>query len=272
MPELPEVETVRRDLEELRGERVEKCSVTLPRIITTPHAGDFCRLLLGRTIQEVRRRGKYLLLELDGGLEMVAHLGMTGALLFCSPAQPLAKHTHMLLEFASGRQLRYVDPRQFGELAVVPQGDHQAMRTLDHMGPEPLERGFTARALGERLASSARVKSALMNQERIAGIGNIYSDEILFLARIEPSRRADSLEPDEIKTLHRAIRQVLERAIDERGTSVENFVDARGRPGRYQQFHRVYGREGETCYRCGATIRRSKIGGRSAHYCPGCQR
>ena len=271
MPELPEVETVRRDLRELRGETFSSCRVSLPRIVTTPAPRQFCRLLKGGTIQNVNRRGKYIIFSLDTGREFIAHLGMTGALLFHGPRDPQARHTHAVFRFESGRELRYVDPRQFGELAVVPAGQYGPLKSLARIGPEPLERSFTVNELAARLASSAKVKAALMDQGRIAGIGNIYSDEMLFRAGINPLRSANSLSHAELVALHRAMREVLRGAIARRGTSVDNFMDARGRPGSYQFHHMVYGKEGEPCPVCGAPIRRVKVSGRSSYFCPKCQ-
>lgn len=271
MPELPEVETVRRDLRELRGETFSSCRVNLPRIVTTPGPRQFCRVLKGRTIRDVKRRGKYIIFSLDAGWEFIVHLGMTGALLFHTPLDPAAKHTHAVFLFESGRELRYVDPRQFGELAVVPAGQYAPLKSLARMGPEPLERSFTAGELAARLGTSGKVKAALMDQARIAGIGNIYSDEMLFRAGVNPLRPASSLRPAEVAALHKAMREVLRGAIARRGTSVDNFMDARGRPGRYQFHHMVYGKEGEPCRVCGAPIRRVKVSGRSSYYCPKCQ-
>ena len=271
MPELPEVETVRRDLRELRGETFSSCRVSLPRIVTVPGPRQFCSLLKGRTILEVNRRGKYIIFSLDGDREFVAHLGMTGALLFHGPQDPLAKHTHAVFRFESGRELRYIDPRQFGELAVVPVGQYGPLKSLARMGPEPLARSFSVDDLAGRLATSAKVKAALMDQGRIAGIGNIYSDEMLFRAGINPLRPANSLSRAELVVLHRAMREVLRGAIARRGTSVDNFMDARGRPGSYQFHHMVYGKKGEPCPVCGTPIRRVKVSGRSSCFCPKCQ-
>ncbi len=271
MPELPEVETVRRDLRELRGETFATCSVDLPRIVTTPSPRSFCRNLKGRTIQEVNRRGKYIIFSLDGGREFIAHLGMTGALLFHGPGDIRAKHTHANFRFESGRELRYVDPRQFGELALVPAGQYGPLKSLARMGPEPLARSFTVRELAARLQTAAKVKAALMDQARIAGIGNIYSDEMLFRAGINPLRPANSLRPEELAALHRAMREVLRAGINGRGTSVDSFRDAHGRPGRFQLQHQVYGKGGQPCPVCGTPIQRTKVSGRSAYYCPKCQ-
>lgn len=273
MPELPEVETIRRDLAaSLAGERVRRCEVRLPRLITCPDCDEYCARLRGARIEAVGRRGKYLIFSLDRPWEWVVHLGMTGALLLAEEGSPEPKHTHIVLRLTRPRVLRYVDPRTFGESAVVPAGDYGALRGLASMGPEPLERSFTVKALARALDTRAKVKPALMDQRRVAGIGNIYADEILFRAGIDPARPADTLDEDELRRLHRAIQRVLREAIRKRGSSVTDYVDASGRPGSFQLSHLVYRREGQPCAACGEPVRRRVIGGRSCHWCPRCQR
>jgi formamidopyrimidine-DNA glycosylase len=273
MPELPEVETLRRDLAAaLVGERIRRCEVRLPRLVTCPDCRTFCSRLKGARIEEVRRRGKYLLFVLDRPWEWVVHLGMTGSLLLAEEGSPEPPHTHIVLHLTHPRLLRYADSRTFGETAVVPAGDHSALKGLAGMGPEPLERSFTAKALERAMRTSARVKSALMDQRRVAGIGNIYADEILFRAGIDPSRPADSLGKEELERLHSAVKTVLREAVRRRGSSVSDYVDSWGKPGSYQLVHKVYRREGRPCPACGEPIRRTVMGGRSAHWCPRCQR
>ena len=187
VPELPEVETIRRDLaSSIEGEKVRGCEVYLPRLITCPGCDEYCARLKGARIEAVGRRGKYLIFSLDRPWEWIVHLGMTGALLLDEEGSPEPKHTHIVLRLTRPRILRYVDPRTFGESAVVPAGDYSALKGLKSMGPEPLERSFTVRALARALATGAKVKPALMDQRRVAGIGNIYADEILFRARHRP--------------------------------------------------------------------------------------
>jgi formamidopyrimidine-DNA glycosylase len=273
VPELPEVETIRRDLaSSIEGERVRGCEVYLPRLITCPGCDEYCARLKGARIEAVGRRGKYLVFSLDRPWEWIVHLGMTGALLLDEEGSPEPKHTHIVLRLTRPRILRYVDPRTFGESAVVPAGDYSALKGLASMGPEPLERSFTVRALARALATSAKVKSALMDQRRVAGIGNIYADEVLFRARIDPARPANTLDDEELARLHRAIKQVLRAAVEKRGSSVTDYVDASGRPGSFQLSHQVYRREGEPCPACGEPIRRRVIAGRSNHWCPTCQK
>lgn len=273
MPELPEVETIRRDLAaSITGEAIRGCEVYLPRLITCPACDEYRALLKGSRIEEVGRRGKYLIFSLNKPWELIVHLGMTGALLLDEEGSPAPRHTHIVLHLKRPRILRYVDPRTFGESAVVPAGDYGALKSLAAMGPEPLQRSFTVKALERALATSAKVKPALLDQRRIAGIGNIYADEILFHARIDPDRPANSLSGEELERLHQAIKQVLRAAIARRGSSVVDYVDAAGRQGSYQRSHQVYRRAGEPCAVCGQPIQRRVIGGRSSHWCPTCQK
>ena len=273
MPELPEVETIRRDLaSSIEGETIRRCEVYLPRLITCPDCDSYVALLEGARILEVGRRGKYLVFKLDKPWEWIVHLGMTGALLLSEEGSPAPKHTHIVLHLTRPRLLRYVDPRTFGESAVVPAGDYTALRGLARMGPEPLDRAFTVKALERAMATRAKVKSALLDQSRVAGIGNIYADEALFRARIDPARPAETLDPEELGRLLKAIKTVLREAIDKRGSSVVDYVDASGRQGSFQRSHRVYRREGQPCTVCGTPIQRQVIAGRSSHWCPACQK
>ena len=273
MPELPEVEIIRKQLEkELAGARIERCEVYLPRLVTHPTPLGYRRGLRGRNVMSVSRRGKYLLLELEGGRELVVHLGMTGSLIFSSPGSERPRHTHIVLHLADGRDLLYVDPRTFGETALLRRGDRKPLRGLHAIGPEPLDDDFTCEVLGDSLRGKCRVKSALLDQSRVAGIGNIYADESLHRAGINPLRRLDELKPAEVERLHAAVRGVLEEAIARGGSSVSDYVDLRGERGSFQDVHRVYRREGESCPACGAAIRREVIAGRSSYFCPKCQK
>lgn len=273
MPELPEVEIIRRQLEgELLGTGIAACEVGLPRLVTHPSPRTYRRKLAGRTIDGVRRRGKYLILELDGGLDLVLHLGMTGSLVIAPPHEERPRHTHLVFHLDDGRDLLFVDPRTFGETALLPRGDHRPLRGLHAMGPEPLEEGFSRDAMASCLRGRCRVKSALMDQSRLAGVGNIYADEALHRAGIHPMRRLDALSPREIEALYLAVREVLSEAIARGGSSVSDYVDLRGERGGFQDEHRVYRREGEGCPDCGATICREVVGGRSSYFCPACQK
>ena len=272
MPELPEVEIIRSQLEEgLKGARIAGCEVLLPRLVTHPSPLGYRRSLKGRAIVEVRRRGKYLILELEGHRDLVLHLGMTGSLILASAEDERPRHTHLVFHLADGRDLLYVDPRTFGETALVRRGDHRPLRGLHAMGPEPLAEDFTCEALAAALRGRCRTKPALMDQSRVAGIGNIYADETLHRAGINPLRRLDRLTPLEIERIHTAMREVLSEAISRGGSSVSDYVDLRGERGRFQDSHRVYRRAGEPCPNCGETIRRERVSGRSTYFCPRCQ-
>ncbi len=272
MPELPEVEIIRRQLErELAGARITDCEVLLPRLVTYPTPLGYRRGLKGRRVLAVRRRGKYLLLELEGGRELVVHLGMTGSLLFSPPYEERPRHTHLVFHLEDGRDLLYVDPRTFGETALLRKGGRRPLRGLHNLGPEPLAEDFDPASLSSALRGRCRVKSALMDQSRIAGIGNIYADEALHRAGISPLRRACDLTPGETARLHAALREVLAEAIARGGSSVSDYVDLRGERGSFQEAHRVYRRAGEPCPRCGTPIRREVIAGRGSYFCPACQ-
>jgi formamidopyrimidine-DNA glycosylase len=273
LPELPEVEIIRGQLEkELVGARIAGCEVSLARLVTHPTPLGYSRGLKGRSIQGVSRRGKYLLLELDGERELVIHLGMTGSLVLSTPREERPRHTHIVFHLEDGRDLLYIDPRTFGETALLRRGDRSPLRGLNSMGPEPLAEDFTCEGLGSALRGKCRVKSALLDQSRVAGIGNIYADESLHRAGVNPLRRLDELRPQEIERIHAAVREVLSEAITRGGSSVSDYVDLRGERGDFQHSHRVYRREGESCPACGATIRREVISGRSSYFCPRCQK
>ncbi len=263
MPELPEVETVRRMLAPV----VMGCRL-LGLEHDDPARYAAAEAAVGRRVRALRRRGKYLIFALEGGLELVAHLGMSGSLRLDE-----GTHTCARLEF-EGATVFFNDPRRFGRLRAVPAGDYRTLPTLARMGPEPLSRAFTARVLEERLGRTRRpLKVALLSQEPVAGLGNIYADEALWRARLHPERLANALAPDEVRRLHRAIRAVLRRAVELGGSTLGDGVYARpdGEPGYFQIEHAVYGRAGEACPRCGQRLERLVLGGRSTHFCPRCQ-
>lgn len=272
MPELPEVEIIRGQLcSELAGTGIAGCEVLLPRLVTHPTALGYRRGLKGRRVDGVARRGKYLLLELDNGRDLVIHLGMTGSLTLSRPGEERPRHTHIIFHLDDGRDLLYVDPRTFGETALLPRGDYRPLPGLYRMGPEPMEEDFTVEALSRSLRGRCRLKPALMDQSRVAGIGNIYADETLHRAGINPLRRLDGLTPSEMERLHRALREVLSEALARGGSSVRDYVDLEGERGDFQLMHRVYRREGEICPRCGEVIHRQRVSGRSTYFCPRCQ-
>ncbi len=282
MPELPEVETIAQGVDaRLRGDRIVEAWFGSHREpFKTPPARQ-AKGLEGRTILAVHRTGKHIVCELSapsaGPLKQpsvhpeaqwIVHLGMTGRLLVTTPEGPVAAHTHARLTLASGRELRFVDPRRFGRLELRDLG-----RVAAFAGPgaEPLTIGpdeFAALFRGRKLA----IKAALLNQTLLAGVGNIYADESLFRAGIRPRRRAGRLTRAELERLRLGLRAVLEQAIRQGGSSVSDYVDADGVRGFFQLEHRVYQRTGEPCRACGTPIRRVVVAGRSTHFCPQCQR
>jgi formamidopyrimidine-DNA glycosylase len=278
MPELPEVETIRRDLEkEVVGRKVKSAQVYSARVVRRhDDESQFCSLLEGRRVSSVGRAGKYLLLSLDGDAVLVVHLGMSGQLLHVrSPKEPMARHTHVVVTFTQGGQLRYVDPRTFGELFMtVSGGQGGRVPELVHLGFDPLEDVMSWNRFGQLLASHhVGLKTLLMDQHFVAGIGNIYSDEILFAAGLRYDRLSDSLTSQEVRRLYRSMVETLADAVKHRGSSLEDeqYRDLYGEVGDYQGQHQVYGREGQPCRRCRNPIIRLKLTGRSAFLCERCQ-
>lgn len=275
MPELPEVETIRRSLEPLVRDRViESVEIHYGGIIKCPEPEIFARLLQNKTIRGIGRRGKYLLFTLSDNYTLIIHLRMTGRLTVAVPgAEPLAKHTHLVFSLSDGRELRFTDQRKFGLVYLVKTGDWSGIKGLCGLGPEPLEEGFTLAGL-EEMAKKVKggLKSFLLNQKRIAGIGNIYADEILFEAGLHPQRRLESLSRDEVGRLYRAIRRKLAEGIEYRGTSFRDYVDGKGEKGGFQEKLQVYDRANEPCVRCGRRLVRIVAAGRGTVFCPHCQR
>jgi formamidopyrimidine-DNA glycosylase len=298
MPELPEVETIARGLaKRVSGDVID--SVWLgqkPEPLKSP-AREIAATLEQSRITTVRRVGKHIVFELDrisgakpkrgktatrdpvklqaeagegarptlGKSQWIVHLGMTGSLRVCEPRAEVVKHTHAILKLASGRELRFIDPRRFGRLSVASMGD------FDAGGYEPLEvelDRFTTLFRGRKTP----IKSALLNQKLLRGVGNIYADESLFRAGIRPRRRAASISHEQLRKLFLSVKEVLQEAIALGGSSISDYVDADGEEGFFQLQHRVYGREGEPCLVCKTPIKRIVLAGRSSHYCPKCQK
>ena len=295
MPELPEVETVARDLQRwVAGATITGATVTWERTIRHPQPAErFVAEIIGATIRRVSRRAKTVLIHLDDGRVMTVALRMTGALIVTEPGTSLDPYARVVFSLADGRELRYRDVRKFGRIGLWPGGGlrgvgaGRGMRSkkvaegakryrigevFSGHGPEPLSRSFSARRFAERLGRrSAKLKTLLLDQSFIAGVGNIYADEALWRARLHPLRAADTLDEAEIRRLHRTVRQVLREGIANRGSSFSDYVGADGRPGANQERLAVYRRTDQPCYRCGRPIRRIVIGQRSTHFCPHCQ-
>jgi formamidopyrimidine-DNA glycosylase len=265
VPELPEVETVRSDLAGIfAGHRLERLVVTGRRTVRR-HRPEELLCLEGLTLAGVRRHGKYLLLDWEAGPTLVVHLRMSGQLLAVEPGGPRAPHTRAVFSFTGTPELHFVDPRTFGELFL-------GAEALGHLGPDALS--VTTGQLAARFSGRrAAVKSLLVNQEVLAGVGNIYSDEACFSAQLRPDRPGGSLEREELRRLANAVRTVLRGAIAARGSTLSDrrYRDVLGDIGSYQLQHQVYGRAGLPCRRCGMAIQRARFGARSAFFCAGCQ-
>jgi formamidopyrimidine-DNA glycosylase len=292
VPELPEVETVARGLaKRVSGDTIDSVWIGSKRQPLKSPAASIAATLEGGRIVRVHRAGKHIVFDLepatgnlrkressrrretrqaaslqrgDGNAQWIVHLGMTGRIVVTEPAAEIVKHTHLIAKLASGRELRFIDPRMFGKLSVSPAG-------FDPGGVEPLEVGeeqFVALFRGRKTP----IKSALLNQKLLRGVGNIYADEALFRAGIRPRRRAATITREQFRKLHQTVQEVLREAIALGGSSINDYVDADGEEGFFQLQHRVYGREGEPCLVCGTPIKRVVLSGRSSHYCPKCQR
>lgn len=270
MPELPEVETVARGLRDsLIGRTIAGVQVDWPRSIAFPSPDAFAKRVAGRRVQMVGRRGKYVIIGLDVAYLLI-HLKMSGRLRVVERDEPADKHVHVAFGLDNGTELRFQDVRKFGRVYLVD----EVSEVTSHLGPEPLSDEFSLdlfRRILER--RSGRLKSLLLNQEFLAGLGNIYADEALFAARLHPLRKADSLSPDEQENLYHAIRTVLRQAVASRGTTLTDggYTDTDGQSGTYQAQITVYGQTGEPCPRCKTPIERIVLGGRSSHFCPHCQ-
>jgi formamidopyrimidine-DNA glycosylase len=284
--ELPEVEVMRRDLEkDVVGRRVREVEVrpsqnSLRAIRRHNKPGkrgvrrEFSSRLVGRKVTKVERKGKYLLMHLDGGDVLVVHFGMSGQFLRATKRQPLPQHTHVVMTFQQGGDLRFVDPRTFGEMFVTPSDELGKVKELAHIAIDPLEDTFTWPAFGELMAQRAsKLKPLLMDQKFISGLGNIYSDEVLFAAGLRHDRMSDSLSSQEVRRLYRAIQEVVQDAIRFRGTTLDDeaYVDLFGRPGEFGRELKVYGRRGLPCRRCRTPIESVAVGGRRSYFCPQCQ-
>jgi formamidopyrimidine-DNA glycosylase len=275
MPELPEVETVRRDLEaRIVGRRITSCEISpdAPRLVQIVPAAEFCRELTGRVVRGLRRRGKYLIVDLDDGRAWVVHRRMSGNILYRRPADPPDDYVRAVFGLDDGHELRWTDLRKFGTMWLV----EDATMVMEALGPEPLEAEFTPDVLRARAGKrSAPIKSVLLDQTVLAGMGNLYTDEALHYAKVHPLRPANKLKPDDWPRLHAGIVRALRMGIDGRGsslgTTLRDHINVDGAPGQNQETVQAYGREGAPCFTCGTPMRRLRIGGRSSVFCPKCQ-
>lgn len=277
MPELPEVETIRSQLQKLVvGKKIKDVKVSLPKMVKLPLA-EFRKIVIGTTIKKAGRRAKILIFELANGWSLLIHLKMSGRLIFRKKNEKLQSEdlewNHLIYYFSDGSQLFHNDLRQFGYVKSVKTKELTDFFKKEKLGPEPLEKSFTLAEFSRILKKKpkAKIKQFLLDQQNLAGIGNIYSDEILFFSGVHPLKKIGELKPQEIKKIFEGIKKILPKAVILKGSSVDDYLDALGREGSYVPRLKVYGREGEKCKKCGSPIKRIKIGGRSAHFCQKCQ-
>jgi len=290
MPELPEVETIVKDLNKtVKGLKITDVWTDWEKMIKTPPYNEFVKQIKGRKILKTRRRAKYILIDLSGGKTLMIHQKISGHLL-CGrwevkgkkikslsngplKEDPQNRFIRFILYLNNKKQLGLSDLRRFGKALLVDTNKLSQLKEIEDLGPEPLDKKFTFNKFQEILRKRrGRIKQVLMKQNIIAGIGNIYSDEILFDAKINPLKKVEDIKKEELKKIYQSMKKILQRAIVLRGDSMSDYRDLSGKKGRYQEIQKVYQREGEKCYRCKSKIKRIKIGGRSAHFCPICQK
>lgn len=292
MPELPEVETIKRVIEpQIRGLTIENVTVKRPEVVAYPAADEFCRLLTGQTVSHMMRRGKFLVIQLNSNDRIILHLRMTGCLLLTPADYPEEKHTHVIFRLSNAMEsghstekghstehpcsleLRFSDTRRFGRFWLLKNNEADTYSGIQKLGTEPLDKLLTAGYLNALLGKRKKaVKECLLDQSFIAGIGNIYSDEILFTAGIYPARPANSLNTEEWEKLAAAIPERISYFIEVNRITPEEYLETKGQDYRNTPFLQVYGREGKPCPKCGKTLCRIVVGGRGSVYCPVCQK
>jgi formamidopyrimidine-DNA glycosylase len=272
MPELPEVETIRRDLEKkVKGKKIKEVIIKERKLIKSPSPEKFKKGLEGRKFNAFERRGKFLIISLDSGKKLVIHLKLTGVLIHCPESTPLLNYTRIIFLFSDKTHLRFNDLRKFGELHLVE--NEKEVKGIKKLGPEPLGKEFSLSLFQEMLSQKkTKIKPLLMDQKFLAGVGNIYASESLYKAKIHPQRVAFTLTKEEVGKLYKSLQEILKEAIKYRGTSVDSYRDVEGKKGDYAARLKVYGREGKPCYNCGKPIRRIELGGRGTFFCPNCQK
>ncbi len=272
MPELPEVETIRKTLSQLvLGKTIDDVSVYWPNIVQYPDEEEFRILLRDETIERISRRGKFLLFYLTDYV-LVSHLRMEGKYKLQVREDTLTKHTHIVFHMKDGTDLRYEDVRKFGTMHLFPIGEELQRKPLQTLGPDPFEEAYTLDYLLNRFKKTSRtIKACLLDQTIVSGLGNIYTDEVLFLSKVHPERRANSLSKEEVERIYTHAKSVLEAAIKLGGTTIRSYVDGQGEMGMFQQELYAYGQEGEPCFYCGDSIEKIKVAGRGTHFCPTCQ-
>ncbi|MGE6628920.1 DNA-formamidopyrimidine glycosylase [Bacillus sp. NPDC077027] len=274
MPELPEVETVRRTLNGLvKGKKIETVDIRWPKIIKRPgEPEEFARMLVGETIHIIERRGKFLLFHLDHYV-MVSHLRMEGKYRVHKADEPYDKHVHVVFTFTDGTELRYHDVRKFGTMHLFQPGEQEKELPLSQLGFEPFSDEFTAKYLWERLKRTSRsVKTALLDQKIVVGLGNIYVDEVLFKSGIHPETKANEISLEACTALHTHIVDTLKVAVEAGGSTIRSYINSQGDIGTFQMQLLVYDRKGKPCMKCGNMIEKTVVGGRGTHFCVSCQK
>ena len=273
MPELPEVETVRRSLEmHLEGRTVKGVEGVAVNLRRPLDPRKLARALVGRRLEAFRRRGKFLLVDLDGGGALLVHLGMTGRLQIAAPSEPRLPHNHLVLRLDDGRELRYADSRRFGLVDWLPPGAEATDRSLSRLGIEPFDPALSEVLPPLMYARRAPVKALLMDQHLVAGVGNIYAAEALWRSRIRPTRAGNRTSLARLSNLARNLQEVLSEAVKRGGTTLRDYATPEGELGYFAVKLEVYGRQGEPCRCCDAPLRAKVIGGRTTAWCPSCQR
>ncbi|MFD1038094.1 DNA-formamidopyrimidine glycosylase [Virgibacillus byunsanensis] len=274
MPELPEVETVRKTLKQfVINKKIEQVSVYWPNIIKEPDDSEqFKFLIAGQTIQDITRKGKFLVFQLDDYV-LISHLRMEGKYSVHQSIEPIKKHTHVIFTFEGGEELRYNDVRKFGTMHIYPKGEELIRKPLNQLGPDPFDELFTFDYFFEKLKKTERsIKAVLLDQSIVAGLGNIYVDETLFRANVHPLKQSSKLTKKEVKAIQKQAILTLDEALRQGGTTIRSYVNSQGEMGMFQQELFVYGQENKACKQCGKPIVKMKVGGRGTHVCTTCQK
>ncbi|GMA47044.1 DNA-formamidopyrimidine glycosylase [Tetragenococcus muriaticus] len=275
MPELPEVETVRKGLLHLvQDKRINEVIVRWPKIVEVPTIDEFCQNLIGERIETVQRRGKFLLFKLTH-FDLISHLRMEGKYEYFPEEElsPIDKHTHVIFKFTDGSQLHYNDVRKFGRMVLVGKNQGFLYKGIQQLGPEPTREDFDLTKFITNLQkSTSLIKPLLLNQKVVVGLGNIYTDEALWTAKIHPQQPASTLTHRQITKLHQSIIEILAKAVNAGGTTVRSYKNALGEAGAFQMGLNVYGKMNEPCPRCETPIVKIKVGQRGTHFCPYCQK
>ena len=274
MPELPEVETVKRILEpQLSGQTILSAEVLHHQIIFCPDADSFQKKLIGQIITSMSRRGKYLTVHFGSGDRLIVHLRMTGQLLVVPDDFPVEKHTHLIAKLSGGNEIRYIDVRRFGRFWLFGDGEEDNISGIAKLGLEPDDKGLTAEYLKSRLCKIRKtIKEMLHDQSIVAGIGNIYSDEILFASGIHPEKKCSDMSDEEFAALAKHIPEIIRWGIETNKMTAEEYLNGKGKKYRNTPYLKAYGREGKPCVKCGAVLEKLVIGGRSSVFCPNCQK